>query len=96
MYKLLFSWLNTILLGKTTTCHGALFEYIDLVKFALTTIYNQNHLGWQTRIPFLYNIPVGERISNMCNEHIGDEFHYLFICKSPEQVRIRENLFPEY
>jgi hypothetical protein len=37
---------------KITACHGAIFEYIDLVKFALTTIYNQNHLGWQTRIPF--------------------------------------------
>ena len=42
------------------------------------------------------NIPVEERISNMCNENIGDEFHYLFICKSPELVRIRENLIPEY
>jgi hypothetical protein len=42
------------------------------------------------------NIPVEELISNMCNENIGDEFHYLFICKSPELVRIRENLIPEY
>ena len=25
-----------------------------------------------------------------------DEFHYLFICKSPELVRIRENIIPEY
>ena len=32
----------------------------------------------------------------MCNENIGDEIHYLFICKSPELVRIRENLIPEY
>jgi hypothetical protein len=39
---------------------------------------------------------VEERISNMCNENIGDEFHYLFIWKSPELVRIRENLIPEY
>ena len=38
--------LNTILLEKTTTYHGAIFEYINLVKFALTTIYNQNNLGW--------------------------------------------------
>jgi hypothetical protein len=42
------------------------------------------------------NIPVEKRICNMCNENIGDEFHYLFICKSPELVRIRENLIPEY
>ena len=32
----------------------------------------------------------------MCNENIGDEFHYLIICKSPELVRIRENLNPKY
>jgi len=42
------------------------------------------------------NIPVEERICNICNENIGDEFHYLFICKSPELVRISENLIPEY
>ena len=42
------------------------------------------------------NIPVEERISNICNENIGNEFHYLFICKSPELVRTRENLIPEY
>ena len=42
------------------------------------------------------NIPVEERICNLCNENIGDEIHYLFICKSPELVRIRENIIPEY
>ena len=42
------------------------------------------------------NIPVEERICDMCNENIGDEIHYLFICKSPELVRIRENIIPEY
>ena len=35
-------------------------------------------------------------MNHICNENIGDEFHYLFICKSPELVRIRENLIPEY
>jgi vacuolar-type H+-ATPase subunit B/Vma2 len=35
-------------------------------------------------------------MTHICNENIGDEFHYLFICKSPELVRIRENLIPEY
>ena len=43
-----------------------------------------------------HNIPVEERICNMCNANIGDEFHYLFICKSQELVKIRENLIPEY
>jgi hypothetical protein len=55
--------LKNIFLEKITACHGAIFEYIGLVKF---------------------------------NENIGDEFHYLLICKSPELVRIRENLIPEY
>ena len=35
-------------------------------------------------------------MTHICNENIGDEFHYLFNCKSPELVRIRENLIPEY
>ena len=35
-------------------------------------------------------------MTHICNENIGDEFRYLFICKSPELVRIRENLILEY
>ena len=31
------------------------------------------------------NIPVEECICHICKANIGDEFRYLFICKSPEQ-----------
>ena len=34
----------------------------------------------------------------MCNENIGDEFHYLskFICKSPELVRNNREYYTKY
>ena len=43
-----------------------------------------------------HNIPVNERICHKCNENIGDEFHYMFVCKSPDLLFLREKFIPKY
>ena len=42
------------------------------------------------------NIPKEDRICNLCKEALGDEFHYLFICKNIELANLREKLLPKY
>ena len=43
-----------------------------------------------------YNIPREDRICNFCKEHIGDEYHILFICKNTFIVELREKYIPSY
>ena len=43
-----------------------------------------------------HNIPLDERICHKCNEGIGDEFHYMFVCKSPDLLFYREKFIPKY
>ena len=42
------------------------------------------------------NIPKNERLCNLCRENLGNEFHYLFICKHPQIVTLREKFIPRY
>lgn len=37
-----------------------------------------------------------DRICSLCDSGIGDEFHYLFICKNIEVTGIREKFIPKY
>ena len=43
-----------------------------------------------------HNIPAEDRKCHICKESVGDEFHYLFICKSPQLVTFREQHIPSY
>ena len=40
--------------------------------------------------------PRDERICQLCNADIGNEFHYLFICPQPDLVNLRTRLIPRY
>ena len=43
------------------------------------------------------NIPSGERFCTLCEDQsIGNEFHYLFICKKPTLVQMRSKYIPTY
>ena len=41
-------------------------------------------------------IPINERICHICQNGIGDEFHYLFICPNQEIKSLREKFIPTY
>ena len=44
-----------------------------------------------------FGIPRSDRICPLCSlNHIGDEFHYLYICEHSEIVRLRQFYIPEY
>lgn len=44
-----------------------------------------------------HNIPRHERICSLCNEGLlGDEFHYLFVCKNSIVVNLRKLYVPKY
>lgn len=43
-----------------------------------------------------HNIPKENRICLLCNNHIGNEFHYLFICTHPNVVSLRNRYIPTY
>ena len=61
------SVLKSILLPKK--------HYIPLCKFRSGNHRLPIEIGrWE-------NIPINERICNLCNKDIGDEFHYLFNCE---------------
>jgi hypothetical protein len=42
------------------------------------------------------NIPKEKRICKFCNDGIGDEFHYLFTCKSTDINLLRCKYIPPY
>ena len=43
------------------------------------------------------NIPSDERFCTLCEDQlIGNEFHYLFICKTPTVVQMRSKYIPTY
>ena len=42
------------------------------------------------------NILREDRICRLCNENIGDENHYLFVCKSTEISNLRTKFIPAY
>ena len=41
-------------------------------------------------------VPRNERTCNLCNNGIGDEFHYLFLCQKQEIKFLREKYIPSY
>jgi hypothetical protein len=45
--------------------------------------------GWQ-------NIARNDRMCTFCRENIGDEFHYLFICKHELIAALRSTFIPKY
>ena len=42
------------------------------------------------------NIPKENRICTFCNDGIGDEFHYLFVCKNYDINALRNKYVPTY
>ena len=54
-------------------------------------IYQNNRCsgGWQ-------NIAGNDRMCTLCRGNIGDEFHYLFICKHQLIAALRPNFIPKY
>ena len=42
------------------------------------------------------NIPQHERICRFCQGHIGNEFHFLFVCKHPQIIALRHKYAPRY
>jgi hypothetical protein len=42
------------------------------------------------------NIPQHERICRFCQVHIGNEFHFLFVCKHPQIAALRHKYVPRY
>ena len=40
------------------------------------------------------NIPQHERICRFCHGHIGNEFHFLFVCKHPQITALRHKYAP--
>ena len=42
------------------------------------------------------NIPREERISHLCDNDIGSEYHYIFECSFPNVVDIRKKHIPSY
>ena len=56
-------------------------HYIHLCKFRTANHRLPVETGrWE-------NVPIHERLCNICNDDIGDEFHYLFKCKSFDNER---------
>jgi hypothetical protein len=43
-----------------------------------------------------YNIPREERICHLCKETIGDEYHFLFVCKHENIITLRNKYLPNY
>ena len=43
-----------------------------------------------------FNIPVDDRICNLCQDNIGDEYHILFTCTNPNVVQLRNKYLPNY
>ena len=44
-----------------------------------------------------YNIELDNRLCLLCNENsVGDEYHYLFICKKEKVLELRKNLVSSY
>jgi len=41
-------------------------------------------------------VPRHERLCNLCNDGVGDEFHYLFYCKHQLIVNFRQKFIPKY
>ena len=43
-----------------------------------------------------HNIPREERIYHLCKETIGDEYHFLFVCKNENIITLRNKYLPNY
>ena len=43
-----------------------------------------------------YNIPREERICHLCKETIGDEYHFLLVCKNENIITLRNKYLPNY
>jgi hypothetical protein len=43
-----------------------------------------------------YNIPREERICHLCKETIGDEYHFLLVCKNENTITLRNKYLPNY
>ena len=44
-----------------------------------------------------YGIQRSDRLCNLCDcEQLGDEYHYLYICKNPNIIRLRHMFIPAY
>ena len=43
-----------------------------------------------------YSVAREDRICMLCNEHIGDEYHILFVCKNDAIVQLRNKYIPNY
>ena len=42
------------------------------------------------------NIPKENRICHLCNEGVGNEYHYLFVCTHPQILELRQKFIPQY
>ena len=66
------------------------YDRIMIAKFRCSNIKFPIETGrWN-------GVPKNERICNLCENGIGDEFHYLFICEKQEIKSIREKFIPTY
>ena len=43
-----------------------------------------------------YNIPREDRICLLCKETIGDEYHFLLVCKNENIITLRNKYLPNY
>jgi hypothetical protein len=39
------------------------------------------------------NISRGDRICHVCREEVGDEYHYLFLCKNEAVFELRQKTY---
>ena len=63
---------------------------INLSKFRCSNVKFPIETGrWQ-------NIARNDRMCTFCRENIGDEFHYLFICKYELIAALRSKFIPKY
>jgi recombinational DNA repair protein RecR len=42
------------------------------------------------------NISREDRICHLCRDEVGDEYHYLFLCKNEAVFEIRQKYIPRY
>jgi hypothetical protein len=65
------------------------------VVFRITKFRTSNlHLPIETGR--WYNIPRAERICHLCKETIGDEYHFLLVCKNENIITLRNQYLPNY
>ena len=98
-------WHNDVQLSSRGQFYSSFKDNFCFEKYLVKI--PENHRIWLTKLRLSnlklpietgrwQNIPVEERLCHKCHEGIGDEFHYLFVCKSPELVNGREKMIPRY